>query len=110
MLHHGCDRDRCHNKNGCDVRPEHGEYWSPRGIGYDLSGFVKSKRAGERIHEIVKKVLGKEKPKSWLDYRENEPTWIQYKLHPEEFNLEQIYIKTKDSGILTEEILIETKI
>ena len=27
-----------------DVRPEHGEYWSPRGIGYDLSGFVKSKR------------------------------------------------------------------
>jgi hypothetical protein len=93
-----------------DVRPEHGEYWSPRGIGYDLSGFVKSKRAGERIHEIVKKVLGKEKPKSWLDYRENEPTWIQYKLHPEEFNLEQIYIKTKDSGILTEEILIETKI
>jgi len=55
-------------------------------------------------------VLGKEKPKSWLDYRENEPTWIQYKLHPEEFNLEQIYIKTKDSGILTEEILIETKI
>ena len=93
-----------------DVRPEHGEYWSPRGIGYDLSGFVKSKRAGERIHEIVKKVLGKEKPKSWLDYRENEPTWIQYKLHPEEFDLEQIYIKTKDGGILTEEILIETKI
>ena len=25
-----------------DPRPEYGEYWSPRGIGYDLSGFVKS--------------------------------------------------------------------
>ena len=20
MLHHGCDRDRCHNKNGCQVK------------------------------------------------------------------------------------------
>lgn len=93
-----------------DERPENGEYWKPRGIGYDLSGFVKTKASGERIHEIVKKVLEKEKPESWLDYRESEPTWIQYKLQPEEFNLELIYDKTKDTGILTEEILIEAKL
>lgn len=54
---------------------------------------------------MVKKVLGKEEPKSWLDYREREPNWIQYKLQPEEFNLEAIYNKTKNTGILTEDIL-----
>ena len=26
-----------------DPRPEYGEYWNPRGIGYDLSGFDSSK-------------------------------------------------------------------
>ena len=40
-----------------DLRPAEGEYWSPRGIGYDLSGFVKSKQAGERLLQIVKEVL-----------------------------------------------------
>lgn len=59
-----------------DVRPEYGEYWRPRGIGYDLSGFVKSKQAGERVFQIVKEVLNKENPSSWLDYREREPEWI----------------------------------
>lgn len=93
-----------------DERPKNGEYWNPRGIGYDLSGFIKTKAAGERIHEMVKKILGKENPKSWLDYRENEPTWIQYKLQPEEFNLEAIYNKTKKTGILTKDILKQYKV
>ena len=34
-----------------DERPDsEGEYWKSRGIGYDLSGFVKTKKAGLRIH------------------------------------------------------------
>ena len=54
---------------------------------YDLSGFVKSKQAGERLLEIVKKVLDNSEPKSWLDYRPSEPEWIQFKFNGEEFNL-----------------------
>lgn len=41
-----------------DIRPEEGEYWSSRGVGYDLSGFVKTKAAGERILAMVHEVLG----------------------------------------------------
>ena len=44
-----------------DVRPEEGEYWSSRGVGYDLSGFVKTKAAGERILAMVHEVLGTDK-------------------------------------------------
>lgn len=44
-----------------DLKPEYGEYWSPRGIGYDLSGFVKSKQVGERLLKMVKEALGKPK-------------------------------------------------
>lgn len=84
-----------------------GEYWSPRGIGYDLSGFVKSKKAGERILQMVKNILGKENPKSWLDYRPREPKWIQFKFQKEEFNLEKLLDLTKENRIITKAILME---
>lgn len=93
-----------------DPRPEEGEYWNSRGIGYDLSGFVKSKAAGERLLEMVKKVLGKDDPDSWLDYREYEPEWIQFKFKKEEFDLEKLDKLSKENNrILTEAILIACK-
>lgn len=89
-----------------DIRPEYGEYWSPRGIGYDLSGFVKSKQAGERLMETIKEVLGKENPGTWLDYREYEPDWIQLKFQSDEFDLEKLEeMVLKNNKILTKEIL-----
>ncbi len=89
-----------------DPKPEGGgEFWHPRGIGYDLSGFVKSKQAGERILEMVKEVLDTEDPKSWLDWRPKEPKWIQFKFQKEEFNLEKLMDMTEETGIVTKEIL-----
>lgn len=94
-----------------DPRPEYGEYWSPRGIGYDLSGFVKSKQAGERLLEMVKEVLGKEEPATWLDWREYEPTWIQFKFQGSEFDLEKLQkMAIENDKILTKEILVECKL
>ena len=93
-----------------DIRPEVGEYWHSRGVGYDLSGFVKSKEAGERILEMVKKVLDKKEVKSWLDYREYEPTWIQFKFQPSEFDLEKLDDMARKTGIVTEEMLYECKL
>lgn len=90
-----------------DPRPEGGgEYWSSRGIGYDLSGFVKSKAAGERLLQMVKDVVGFDSPKSWLDWREYEPEWIQFKFQKEEFDLEKLDKMARDNNdILTTEIL-----
>ena len=94
-----------------DIRPEYGEYWKSRGIGYDLAGFVKSKLAGERILEMVKEVLGVDNPASWLDYREREPEWIQFKFQSEEFKLEKLdKLSRENNGIITKEILIECKV
>lgn len=95
-----------------DPRPENGgEYWKSRGIGYDLSGFVKSKPAGERLLEMVKEVLGKEDPDSWLDWREDEPEWIQFKFQKEEFDLEKLdKMSVENDGILTKEILEACKL
>lgn len=93
-----------------DPRPENGEYWASRGIGYDLSGFVKSKKAGERLLEMVKEVLGKENPDTWLDYREFEPKWIQFKFQENEFDLKKLdKMARENNDILTKEILIECK-
>ena len=92
-----------------DVRPEgEGEYWQSRGVGFpDISGFVKSKQAGERINEMVNKVLGPTH-RTHLDYREHEPTWIQYKFHREEFDLEKLNKMSKENnGIITESIIRE---
>ena len=88
-----------------DVRPEVGEYWSPRGIGYDLSGFVKSKEAGERIVNMFKRALNKSDIRTWLDFRPSEPTWIQVKVQGEEADLEKLYELTQDTGIITEDIV-----
>lgn len=85
-----------------DIRPKgiDGEFWSPRGVGYDLSGFVKSKEAGARIVQMVKEVIGKE-PKSWLDYREREPLWIQVKINQEDgFDLKALN-KVCQDGVIT---------
>lgn len=101
----------CHQWVQPDPKPEYGEYWNSRGIGYDLSGFVKSKKAGERLLKMVKEVLGKDKPESWLDWREYEPEWIQFKFQGSEFDLERLdKLATGNSNILTKEILIECKI
>lgn len=94
-----------------DIRPEYGEYWNPRGIGYDLSGFVKSKQAGERLLQMVKEVLGKENPDSWLDYRDYEPNWIQFKIQNTEFDLEKLEkMVIANDKIITKEILVACKL
>ena len=89
-----------------DVRPDgEGEYWASRGVGVpDISGFVKSKQAGERINMMVDRALGTYDHKSFLDYRETEPTWIQYKFHRDEFDLDKFHKMVKD-GIITEDII-----
>lgn len=91
-----------------DVRPDgEGEYWQSRGPGYsDISGFVRSKQAGERIDKMVSEVLMNTEHQSWLDYRETEPTWIQYKFHKDEFDMEMLDKLTKENnGIITKEII-----
>jgi len=87
-----------------DIRPEdgNGEYFQSRGVGYDLAGFVKCKKAGERIVLMFRDVLNKE-PRTWLDYRENEPTWIQVKIQKEDgIDLDKLHSLLED-GIITEE-------
>lgn len=94
-----------------DSKPENGEYWRSRGVGYDLSGFVVSKLAGERLLRLVKYVLDTDNPKSFLDYREYEPNWIQFKFQKEEFNLELLDKLAKENGnILNEAILRQCKL
>jgi len=94
-----------------DIRPETGgEYWAPRGVGYDLAGFVKCRAAGERIIKLVEKILD-ELPKSKLDYRPNEPNWIQVKIKSEDgFDLQKLNDLCKDDGIITETRLKEALI
>ena len=95
-----------HKYKAPDIRPDgDGEYWKPRGIGYDLSGFVKSKEAGERIVAMFEKALGK-KPETWLDFREREPNWIQVKVQSSEADLEKLYELTKETGIITYDIIL----
>lgn len=100
-----------------DSKPlEGGEYWSSRGIGIggngpDCSGFVKSKKAGERLLRLVKYILDTDEPLSYLDYREYEPNWIQFKFCGKEFDVEKLDKLSREAGnILTEEILRECKL
>lgn len=94
-----------------DSRPENGEYWNSRGVGYDLSGFVVSKLAGERLRRMVRLVLEKDETKSWLDFRESEPDWIQFKFQKEEFDLEKLNEMARaNNNILTIEILKQCKV
>ena len=93
-----------------DVRPEGGgEYWSSRGpSSFDVSGFVKSKKAGERLLRFVKYVLEKDETETWLDYREHEPEWIQFKFSANEFDVVKLdKLSCENNGILTEDIIKE---
>lgn len=100
-----------HDYESPDLRPDYGEYWKSRGVGYDLSGFVKSKKAGERLLEMVKDVLSVENPKTWLDFRKNEPNWIQFKFNKEEFDLCKLDVLAEENnGVVTKEILQQAKL
>lgn len=90
-----------------DSRPEVGEYWKSRGASnFDCSGFVVSKLAGERLLRLVKYVLENDKPESWLDFREREPNWIQFKFSAKEFNVNLLDELSREAGgTVTEEIL-----
>ena len=89
-----------------DSKPEVGEYWNSRGIGYDLSGFVVSKLAGERLTRLVKYVLNTDEPLSHLDYREYEPNWIQFKFQKEEFNLELLDKLARENNNIVNEVIL----
>lgn len=97
-----------------DVRPEgEGEFWSPRGIGVgrfgkDLSGFVKSREAGERIVKMFKDIVG-EHAKTYLDYRPHEPTWIQVKTQDCDVDLEILHELTQDDEIITYDKIKQSK-
>lgn len=95
-----------------DSKPEVGEYWKSRGpSSFDCSGFVVSKLAGERILRIVKYVLDTDEPKSWLDFRESEPSWIQFKFSAKEFDVELLdKLSKNEGGIINEEILRKCKL
>ena len=103
---YGNDQDKIDYFEGEDKKPEVGEYWRSRGpSNWDVSGFVVSKEAGERLLQMVKKVLGTEECKTWLDWRKFEPNWIQFKFSAKEFDVNKLDELTKESGIITEEIL-----
>ena len=89
-----------------DSKPEVGEYWNSRGVGYDLSGFVVSKLAGERLTRLVKYVLNTDEPLSYLDYREYEPNWIQFKFQKEEFNLELLDKLARENNDIVDEAIL----
>lgn len=95
-----------------DSRPKVGEYWKSSGPSdQDCSGFVVSKLAGERLLRLVKYVLETDNPKSWLDFREYEPNWIQFKFSAKEFNVELLDSLSKENNeIVTEELLRKCKI
>ena len=95
-----------------DSKPENGEYWSSRGpSSFDCSGFIKSKLAGERLLRMVKYILDTGEPESWLDYRDFEPNWIQFKFSAKEFNVKLLDELSRDTGkIVTEEILRKCKL
>ena len=91
-----------------DKRPEGGgEYWKSRGASqYDVSGFVESKAAGERLLRMVKYILETDEPKTFLDYREFEPNWIQFKFSAEEFEVERLSdMAEANNNIITEQIV-----
>ena len=91
-----------------DERPEGGgEYWKSRGASdSDVSGFVASRAAGMRLLRMVRYVLDTDEPKTWLDYREYEPNWIQFKFSAEEFDVEKLDASSRaNGGVITEQIL-----
>jgi hypothetical protein len=93
-----------------DKRPEgEGEFFKPRGVGYDLAGFVECKESGQRIVDMFKEVLKRE-PKTWLDYRKHEPTWIQVKVQKEDVDLEELNKMTAPDGIITIKKIVAARV
>jgi hypothetical protein len=90
-----------------DERPPVGEYWKSRGAStFDVSGFVSSRAAGMRLVRMVCYILDTDEPKSWLDYREYEPNWIQFKFSAEEFDVEKLDELARANGnVITEQIV-----
>lgn len=99
-----------HEYSRPDTKPDGGgEYWNPRGVGYDLAGFVQSKQGGERIIKMVQTVIGKT-PQTRLDYREYSPDHIQVKFQSEDgFDLEKLCALCSD-GVITEQRIRESLI
>ena len=90
-----------------DKRPAVGEYWKSRGASTsDVSGFIASKAAGLRLLRMVRYILDTDEPKTWLDYREFEPNWIQFKFSAKEFDVEKLDVSSRaNGGVITEQIL-----
>ena len=90
-----------------DERPPVGEYWKSRGpSSFDVSGFISSRAAGLRLLRMVRYILDTDEPKTWLDYREYEPNWIQFKFSAEEFDVEKLDASSRaNGGVITEQIL-----
>lgn len=90
-----------------DERPIAGEYWKSRGpSSFDVSGFISSKPAGERLLRMVKYILETDETKSRLDWREFEPNWIQFKFSAEEFDVKKLdELATANGDIITEQIV-----
>lgn len=95
-----------------DVRPVNGigEFCNPRGVGYDVACFVKSKEAGQRITDMINKINEEYDNKGfscWLDYREREPNWIQVKInYPNELRATFLCgLISENNNIITEEIV-----
>lgn len=95
-----------------DIRPENGigDFCNPRGVGYDLACFVKSKEAGQRITDMINKINEEYDNKGfscWLDYREHEPLWIQVKInYPNEMKATLLAGLIADNGnVITEDIV-----
>jgi hypothetical protein len=87
--------------------------WRSRGVsdGLDVSGFVNSRPAGIRLLHMVQEILGTEKTASNLDYRENEPDWIQFKFSAKEFDVYKLDEISKNAGdILNKKIINECKL
>lgn len=90
-----------------DERPAVGEYWKSRGAStFDVSGFITSKAAGLRLLRMVRYILDTDEPKTWLDYREHEPNWVQFKFSAEEFDVEKLDASSRaNGGVITEQII-----
>lgn len=90
-----------------DERPAVGEYWKSRGpSSFDVSGFISSRAAGLRLLRMVRYILDTDEPKTWLDYREYEPNWIQFKFSAEEFDVQKLdKVSCANGGVITEQIL-----
>ncbi len=97
-----------------DKRPEvkNAEYWRSRGASsFDVSGFVNTKASGERLLRLVKYILEKDEVETWLDWRETEPEWIQFKFSAKEFDVEKLSeMAINNDNIITEDIIRECAI